>query len=234
MKTKALYSVYLLLLSFSLISFSDPYSIKRISDKDFRYEFYTTDKKIKTKSDKIYYWFKGGLIHNAQAGIAGELLNEKFTKMYHSNQLAEQGYFKNGLKNGLWKTWHKNGMIETTQKWSNGVRTGKFYHFNEDGLTIQKGKYKRGNKHDVWIDFIKKDTLKYKNGIIFIKKIKPSKEERRKQKEEKQKIKEAKKLAKQNSKPEEKVENTVEEKSNKKSFLKNLFKKKQSNPKVND
>ncbi len=182
----------------------------------------------------MYYWFKGGLIHNAQAGIAGELLNDKFTKMYHSNQLAEQGYFKNGLKKGLWRTWHKNGIIETTQKWNNGFRTGEFFHFNEDGLMIAKGKYKKGNKHGIWIDFVKKDTIEYKNGVIFIKKPKPSKEERIKQKEEKQKINEAKKLTKQNSKSKKKAKDSSEEKSNKKGFLKNIFKKKQSNSKVND
>ncbi len=222
MKTKALH-FSLLIISFLFFSFSDPYSIKRISDKDFRYEFYTISKVIKPKNNKIYYWFKGGVIHNAQSGIAGELLNDKFVKMHHSNQLAEQGFFKKGLKVGLWKTWYQSGMIETTQKWSNGIKSGSFYNYNENGELIQKGKYKNNKKNGTWIDYIKKDTIVYKNGIIFVKKTKLPKEEKAKKKEEKQIAETAKTASQKDSKPEEK-----------KNFFKRLFNTKESKNKLND
>lgn len=180
MKTKSILLFLVLISAFLLLSFSDPYTIKRISDANFRYEFYTTGKKTKPKDDKIYYWFKGGLIHNTQSGMAGELLQDKFVKMYHSNQLAEQGTFKKGLKIGLWKTWHTNGMIETTQKWNNGLQYGSFFRYNENGLIVQKGNFKYGKKHGTWIDYIKKDTVVYKRSLIFIKNAKISKVEKEK------------------------------------------------------
>lgn len=163
------------------------------------------------------------MIHNTQSGMAGELLNDKFVKMYHSNQLAEQGLFKKGLKVGSWKTWHKNGLIETTQKWSNGIKSGNFHHYNENGELIEKGKYKNDKKNGPWIDFIKKDTIVYKNGSVFIKKVKLSKEEKTKKKEEKQKSKTVKPKVQKDSKPE-----------GEKSFFKRLFNKKESKNKVND
>ena len=83
---------------FLLVSFDNPYSIKRITDKDFRYEFYTFNKKLNPESNKFYYCFKGGLIHCTESGVSGELLNGNFIKMFHNNQLAEQGSFKYGLK----------------------------------------------------------------------------------------------------------------------------------------
>ena len=168
----------LFIIGFALFlqSFSDPYTMKRISDKEFRYEFYTTDKKVKAKDNKIYYWFKGGLIHNAQAGFVGELLDDKFVKTYNSNQIAEQGTFRKGLKIGLWKTWYTNGIVATTQKWCNGLRSGTFYSYDEKGLLIEKGKFRKNEKHGIWIDCIKKDTIVYKKGLIFIKKIKEEKD----------------------------------------------------------
>ena len=178
----------------------------------------------------MYYWFKGGLIHHAQSGIAGELLNDKFVKMYHSNQLAEQGYFKKGLKIGLWKTWYNNGILETTQKWSDGAKSGDFYHFGEDGTILEKGKYKNNKKNGPWIDFVKKDTIVYKNGVVFTKEIKLSKEEKAKLKEEKAKLKEEKQKAKT-------VKNKLPKDSKpdgKKSFFKRLISKKDSKNKVND
>jgi hypothetical protein len=200
LKTKALSTFSCLIVALLLVSFSDPYTIKRISDANFRYEFYTTDKEVKPKADKIYYWFKGGLIHNAQAGTAGMLLNGPFVKMYHSNQLAEQGTFKNGLKTGLWKTWYPNGIVETTQKWGNGVKSGMFYHFDENGIMTEKGKYSSGRKQGKWVDLVKNDTISYKNGILSVKKPKLSKEEKAKLKEESKKADIAKKTASEEAK----------------------------------
>lgn len=175
MKTKAtllILSSFILFLSYS---FSDPYAIKRISDENFRYEFYVTDKSIIPRPNKVYFWFKGGAIHNAQGGFGGNLLNDVFLKTYHSNQIAEHGTFKNGIKVGIWKTWHPNGLIESTQKWSKGLRTGMSYKYDENGVIIEKGYYKNDQKQGKWYDFIKKDTTSYKNGIPVLKKQKLSK-----------------------------------------------------------
>ena len=208
------------------MSFSDPYTIKRISDANFRYEFYTTAKKIKPKTNKIYYWFKGGLIHNTQSGMTGELLHDKFIKMYHSNQLAEQGTFKKGLKIGLWKTWFTNGMVETTQKWRNGLQSGKFFRYDENGFLIEKGSFNCGKKHGSWINYIKKDTVVYKEGVVFVKKEKLSVAE-------KAKIKSIKKEAKIQKSKDKESPKTSENKSKENSFFKRLFGKKQPTQNTN-
>lgn len=175
MKTKLLLSLLYFFIALLLVSFSDPYSIKRISDQDFRYEFYVTDKTITPKPNKVYYWFKGGAIHSAQGGSGGNLLNDVFLKTYHSNQIAEKGNFKNGLKMGIWKTWYPNGSIESTQKWSKGLRTGRYYKYDKNGLVAETGFYKNDKKQGKWYDFEKKDTVSYSRGIPTVKKRKLSK-----------------------------------------------------------
>ncbi|WP_264566845.1 toxin-antitoxin system YwqK family antitoxin [Flavobacterium sp. N3904] len=175
MKTKLSLSLLSFFIALFLVSFSDPYSIKRISDADFRYEFYITKKTLTPKANKVYYWFKGGAIHSAQGDFGGELLNDVFLKTYHSNQIAEKGNFKNGLKVGIWKTWHPNGSIESTQKWANGIRTGMYYKYDENGLVAETGCYKNDKKQGIWYDFVKKDTTKYRDGIPVVKKQKLSK-----------------------------------------------------------
>jgi hypothetical protein len=178
LKTKVFSRFLYLLLAMLLLSFSDPYTIKRISDLNFRYEFYTTDKIVKPKEGKMYYWFKGGLIHNVQGGMGGLLLDGKYIKMYHSNQLAEQGEFKNGLKVGLWKTWHPNGKIQTIQYWGNGLRSGNYYCYDENGVMTVKGKFNHDIQKGKWIDYTKQDTLVYRKGIVVVKKPKVSKVEK--------------------------------------------------------
>lgn len=190
LKTKKGHLYSLIIIAIFLVSFSsDPYSLKRISDANFRYEFYTTKKNLKPKADRSYFWFKGGLIHSAQSGIAGELLHDKFVKFYHSNQLAEQGNFKNGLKVGSWKSWFENGKIETIQNYKSGILNGRYITFNQDGEIIEKGNFAKGLKTGKWINLERKDTIVYKKGRIFNKKVKPAKDiKKTKNKEDKKSI----------------------------------------------
>lgn len=166
MKTIILRLLFLLFFVFILTSFDDPYTIKRTSDKDFRYEFYTTDKKITPNKNKTYYWFKGGLIHEAQGGITGDLLDNKFIKMYHTNQLAEQGRFKKGVKVGVWKTWYQNGLLATVQNWNDGLRSGSYLHYDQNGILIETGRFMSNLKNGKWINVENKDTILYKKGKI--------------------------------------------------------------------
>ena len=230
MKAKVLPIVFLVIASYILFSFSDPYSVKRISDKDFRYEFYTTSKKIKLHKDKVYYWFKGGLIHSAQAGTAGELLEGDFIKSYHNNQLAEQGKFKKGLKVGIWKTWNQNGRLSSVQSWKSGVKSGSFTSFDDEGELVERGKYKDNKKTGTWINYAKKDTVNFKNGVVLPKEKKLSKEEKLKIKEEKKKTAELKKLQKKDAvkskKSVKETLNATEKDTTKQNFIKRLFRKK--------
>jgi hypothetical protein len=123
-------------------------------------------KKINPKKNKTYYWFKGGLIHQAQGGIAGDVLDDKFIKMYHNNQLAEQGEYKNGLRIGLWKTWHQNGKLATTINYSNGLRCGKFSRYDQTGNLVESGKFSSDLKTGNWTNSESTEIVTYRKGII--------------------------------------------------------------------
>jgi len=183
--------------AFILMSFGDPYTVKRISDKDFRYEFYTTDKKVTPEKNQMYSWFKGGLIHEAQGGIAGDLLNDKFIKMYHNNQLAEQGRFKNGLRVGEWKTWHQNGVLASLQMWHNGLRWGKFLRYDVNSVLVESGSFISNKKNGKWINLENRDILIYKRGIAVIEKESFTKSEKYRINQEKSKLKNDEKVQKE-------------------------------------
>ena len=205
-------SIKLFFVFILLVSFSDPYSIKRISDANFRYEFYTSTKEVKPKATKVYFWFKGGAVHSATSGVSGQVLNGNYKKLYHSNQLAEEGNFKYGLKVGLWKNWFENGTIKSTQYWNSGLQTGLYYEYDASGNTTQKGNYKKGKKHGNWINFVSKDTVMYKNGLVFISKPKLSKEEKQALKEKNKADKKAKATAKENERKAKKIKREQEKK----------------------
>ena len=145
---------------------------KRISDKLYRYEFFTTDATVIAKSAREYFWFKGGVIHNSEYGTAGELLHDNFVKFYHSNQLAEAGKFNRGLKTGYWKKWYEDGTLQSKVYWDEGQMDGSFYVYGLKGNLIEEGSFKNNKKHGRWINYVNKDTIRYKHGLQVIKKVK--------------------------------------------------------------
>jgi hypothetical protein len=68
----------------------------------------------------FYYWYGANTIHMTQGGFSGKLLNGLYTEYYINKNLKEQGSFKKGLKNGIWKSWNEDGSLVATKNWKHG------------------------------------------------------------------------------------------------------------------
>ena len=82
---------------------------------------YKTDPKI--KNDRYYFWYLKNIIHSTQGGYSGQLLNGHYVAFYPDKNLKEQGNFKNGLKNGEWKSWNPKGDLTSVTEWNEGVQS---------------------------------------------------------------------------------------------------------------
>ncbi len=137
------------------------------SDIDFKYSFYLTKKAPKSSDgDKTYYWYKSRNIFHTVGDFDGELLDGLFIKSFRSNQLAEKGIFKKGLKHGSWMEWHENGNIKLSAIWDNGIKIKKYNEYNDQGKLLITGGYFKGEKNKRWINYITADTLYYKKGEL--------------------------------------------------------------------
>lgn len=248
LKMKIKYTFYLVLVAMALllVSFSDPIQKKKLTDVHYRYEFYTTKKTVEPKEGRSYHWFKAGAIHTSEYGTSGELLHDGFEKFYLDNQIAEKGTFYYGQKEGHWKTWHPNGKLDSKQYWQDGRRHGDFLSYDTNGALVEKGRFRKGKKQGKWINYVKKDTVVYKNDVVFVKKIKKTKEERKASREEKKKLKEQQKIEQQTRKEAKAVEKENRQKQKeqqvlerknkmandtiKQGFFKRLFTKKEKQP----
>ncbi len=178
------------------MAFHDPYTLKRITDANFRYEFYTTTQSVSPKEGRVYYWFKGGAIHFSEAGMAGELLDGPYRRSYLDNQIAEQGSFKAGLRTGTWKTWHRNGLLETRSNWKDGRLEKDYARYDALGNLVEKGHYRKGRKDGTWIDAAQNDTVEYRKGRVYHTRPKLTKEQKKAAREEKECLREEAKKAK--------------------------------------
>jgi len=159
------FTIFIIIFSFSLF-FTNKDSHRRvISDSEYNYTFYTLSKEVKSKKlTKYYYWYKSGEIHISQGASSGNILHGEYIKSYKSNNLAEKGVFKNGLRDNTWNKWYESGQLYEICNWVRGHKSGSYAQFSEGGKLLIKGKYKQHNKHGMWVNFTESDTLYYKNG----------------------------------------------------------------------
>ena len=75
----------------------------------------------KIQNDRYYFWYIPNSIHSTQGGFNGQLLNGNYAAYYSDKNLKEQGAFKKGLKDGVWKTWNRKGDLTSVVNWNNGV-----------------------------------------------------------------------------------------------------------------
>ena len=145
-------------------SFVDDVQKRVIRNKAYDIECFITKKTINNyNSKKMYYWFKSGKIHQSMSSSGGFLLHNGYTKYYKDNQLAEQGTFVHGLKNGEWKAWYHNGQLKTKTYWDNGYKQWGYTSFDSLGKITLKGQYRKNIKIGKWINYTTKDTLYYKD-----------------------------------------------------------------------
>ncbi len=169
-------SISLLILGFILLSVNKNITRLTISDNEFKYSFGVSQSKLKRHDlRKRYYWYKSQKLHSTIGSSNGKLLEGDFIRSYRSDEIAERGSFKNGLKNGKWVKWFENGTVKSISFWYNGVQVKKYVEFTDQGVLKTQGKYSNGRKHGKWIDYAKGDTLEYRKGEIKLPKEKKEK-----------------------------------------------------------
>ena len=64
---------------------------------------------------------------------------------YHNNgQKWEEGYYKDGKKEGEWASWYENGQKKSEGTWKDGKEDGLHTQWYENGQKRREGTYKDG------------------------------------------------------------------------------------------
>jgi len=92
------------------------------TNKIIQAEIQPVTSKVHPERQLFYYWYNANTIHFSQGGFSGNLLNGTYTEYYLKLNLQKQGNFKNGLKDGKWKSWNEDGTLREISQWKNGSR----------------------------------------------------------------------------------------------------------------
>ena len=76
-----------------------------------------------------------------------------------------QGYFKDGLRHGVWVHFHDNGEVKSQGRFQDGLKHGSWIGFYENGQLFYKGRYVEGKKYGLWVSYYDDETLFYQGSF---------------------------------------------------------------------
>lgn len=147
------------------------------------------EKTFQPKLDLTYYWYRPNQINKNKAGFTGNLVHGKYLVFNTNKQLIQHGYFKKGLKDGIWKEWDENSELIMITEWKNGKIHGEHKKYNNIGQLEFITHYKKGIKNGKeCLFYLNNESIcnKYKKGKLVIEK---KKEKQKKQNTDSLKIK---------------------------------------------
>ena len=71
----------------------------------------------------------------------------------------QSGSFKNGKREGIWVSYHKNGNIGIKEIYKDGKRDSFYEMYYENGQLLDKGNYKDGSRDGLWEYFNEDGSL---------------------------------------------------------------------------
>ena len=87
--------------------------------------------------------------------LSGHLNNKSYNgnpyngigyNLHKNGELFIEGRYKNGEKDGEWKTYYDNGQLDIIGRYNDGKMTGKFEFYYKDGVLSRETNYKNGKE----------------------------------------------------------------------------------------
>lgn len=72
------------------------------------------------KPDRTYHWVRAQQLFSTQGGASGDVLHGPFLAYHPNGQLKEAGRFKEGIKQGEWRSWNERGELVRITRWRQG------------------------------------------------------------------------------------------------------------------
>jgi antitoxin component YwqK of YwqJK toxin-antitoxin module len=94
---------------------------------------------------KSSYSFRDLLGDNSYSPVFKDCIHHGlFMNFYDNGIMKDSGYYKNGLREGVWIEGQNNKESYWTGSFTNGIKTGTWKHFNQQKKMVELIVYKNG------------------------------------------------------------------------------------------
>jgi len=125
---------------------------------------------IETSKDSVwrYYSYYDKTLKMEETYRSGS--KEGITRKYYSNgKPAEELYWQNNQKNGLWIQYFENGIVKLKANYAKDIRSGEFSTFYPNSKPETSGRFENNLMEGEWIYFdengTEKTRIKYNKGV---------------------------------------------------------------------
>ena len=91
---------------------------------------------------------------------------KKFTDVPFTGEITGQGKrsIKDGLKEGVWVSYHNNGQLFQKGEYKNGKKEGVWVFYQDNGLLMSKGEFKDGKEEGEYVSYWSNGQFMSKGG----------------------------------------------------------------------
>lgn len=115
-------------------------------------------------------WHRHDTFYKVRKGSVQEVANYyvgykhgPYRKFRKDGTLKQSGAYKNGMKTGSWKQYHQDGKtVQDEAVFNLGKRNGPYVKYDKSGRKIASGTYQTGKKEGLWYEPVKKDKTRIK------------------------------------------------------------------------
>lgn len=104
----------------------------------FQVEDFNPKKNNRYNNSLTYFWYKSQSVISTQGGSSGLLLHGIYEQFHANKQLAVRGFFKKGLKNGVWTYWNDEGKLIKEELWRKGKSKNSTFIYNTEGEIVKE------------------------------------------------------------------------------------------------
>ena len=102
--------------------------------------------------------YEGGPM-GPEAYMRDEGLKDGLWATWHeSGQMQARGHLENGEGEGLWTYWEEDGRLGATGPWEEGLRDGRWADWHQNGVRKSEGQIRDGKREGLW-------TYWHENGV---------------------------------------------------------------------
>lgn len=130
------------------------------ADSVARLSFITIAKPKQSGNKREYFWYYANTVNNNTGGFLKNPLDGLYSVFDIKNRLITQGYFKKGMKSGLWIQWYTNGNVKAKTHYCNSYKHGRAFLFNNSGVKTAKLHYRKNKLHGRVLRYFADSTVK--------------------------------------------------------------------------
>lgn len=97
------------------------------------------------------------------------LLDGKWNEWHRNGVKSQEGSYKAGLEDGSWTKWREDGSKESERSFKNGKEEGTWVEWHANGQKAEERTYSGGKLHGFWINWDESgeewQRSSYKNGV---------------------------------------------------------------------